>query len=69
VKYAWIFGVGAHVMEAIYVVLEARKTLKLGAKAQLMWFLVVSSVGYPVTKEFLELQKVDAKQRQEKKAT
>lgn len=69
VFYSWVFGVGAHVLEAIYVVYEGGKTLKLGAKAQLLWFLVVSCVGYPVTKEYLDLQKVHARQLKNKKGS
>ncbi|CAB9497448.1 expressed unknown protein [Seminavis robusta] len=62
VKYAWIFAIVAHVGEGGYVVYHAKITLKLQTQVIVLWFLMVASVGFPITKEFLELLKVHQKQ-------
>lgn len=68
VKYGWIFALGAHAAEGIYVAHKAQHALKLGLKSRLMWFGMICSVGYPITKEFLELLNVHNKQSKGKKA-
>ena len=58
VKYSWIFAVIAHASEGLYVAHQAQHSLKLELKSRLHWFGMVLCVGYPVTKEFLELLNV-----------
>ena len=63
VKYSWYFAILAHGAEALYVVYQARTTLKMRASGAALWFLMVGSVGWPITKEFLELLRVHNKSK------
>jgi hypothetical protein len=66
VRGSWIFAVVAHTAEALYVLYHAKTTLKMGVKAQLLWYALVSSVGMPITKEFLHMMKIQASQKEKK---
>ena len=61
VKYAWIFAVVAHAGEGLYVAHQAQHALKLELTSRLLWFGMVCCVGFPITKEFLELLNVHQK--------
>lgn len=61
VKYAWIFAVVAHAGEGLYVAHQAQHALKLEFKSRLLWFGMVCCVGFPITKEFLDLLNVHQK--------
>jgi len=54
IKVSWIFGVFAHLAEAIYTAFVCKQTLKMRNKATLSWFIMVSLVGFPMTMKVLE---------------
>jgi len=62
VQASWIFALVAHAGEGLYVAYKAQSELKLQWKSRLLWFGMVCTVGYPITKEFLDLLKVHQKQ-------
>lgn len=68
VKSAFYSAIAAHVLEAVYVAHEFKKRLNLNNKAIMEWFLMISCVGYPVTKKGLELIQVAKDQKSEKSA-
>ena len=67
VKYAWIFALVVHAGEGLYVAHKAQHALKLDLMSRLLWFGMVCSVGFPITKEFLELLNVYNKQQTKEK--
>jgi len=62
VRQAWFLGLFLHDLEAMYVLYQARTALKLNANAQTAWFLCCAAVGWPMTKEFMDLLRVHKKQ-------
>lgn len=58
VFFFWYFAFIVHIMEASYVAYHAIRTMKLKLRSTFLWFYLVSCVGYPVAKRFLEFLKV-----------
>ena len=57
------FTVVAHIVEGLYAVYHCRTTLKLGLKAQVLWFVLLFLAGYPIMKEFQVLVSAAAARR------
>ena len=68
VRYSWFLALFLHDLEAFYVLYHARQTLKLNGNAQILWYILVAAVGFPITREFLDLLKVHQKKSNNKKA-
>lgn len=52
-------AVWLHVLEASYVAVKLYTKLKLPVAAAVNWFLLVSCVGYPITRKALEFIRID----------
>jgi len=61
VKISWIFGISAHILEAIYAAFVCKTVLKMKNMAALSWFLIISMVGYPMTTKVLEFVSIQKK--------
>lgn len=58
VKVSWMFGVLAHLAEAVYVAYICKVYLNMTYRNVVSWFLVVTLVGYPMTSKVLRLKNV-----------
>jgi hypothetical protein len=63
---SWYLAVFLHVLEAIYVAYEMKTKFKVTGAAAFKWFVLVSGVGYPVTRKALEFIKIDDEQYSKK---
>jgi hypothetical protein len=63
---AWLVVV-LHSAEALYVFYHAIKTLKLKQSIAMLWYVLVTLSGFPITSEFLALMKVHWKAQAAKK--
>ena len=63
VRASWVLCVVAHNAEALFVLYHAKLTMKMGAKAQFLWYFVCACVGWPMTQKFLHLKKMQEKQK------
>ena len=55
VKPSLYFGLIAHYMEALYVMFQCKRKLKMKLGAMASWFFLTLLVGYPSTKKVLKL--------------
>lgn len=51
VQASFYFAIIAHALEALYIAVMLRMRAKLGCLACLKWFVLISCVGYPLTKK------------------
>ena len=51
VQVSFHFAIIAHALEAVYIAIMLRMRAKLGLLTCLKWFLLISCVGYPLTKK------------------
>jgi hypothetical protein len=60
VVFFWYFAIVLHALEGVYVAYHAVRTFKLGLGTTLLWFYLVLCTGFPISKRFLELLKVQS---------
>lgn len=62
-----IFAVGAHLAEAVYGFYLCKKILQFRNKASVLWFFMISMVGYPMTSKCIEFARIQKNHSKEKK--
>ena len=67
VNISWVFGITAHVVEALYAAYLCKTLLKMKTMATLSWFVIISMVGYPMTSKILEFARIQKKSNEGKK--
>ena len=67
VNISWMFGITAHVVEALYAAYLCKTLLKMKTMATLSWFVIISMVGYPMTSKILEFARIQKKSNEGKK--
>jgi hypothetical protein len=63
---SWYFALVVHVMEAMYAAYHCRKTLKLKVGNTMLWFVLVSLVGFPIMSKLMRLVNAQLEARAEK---
>jgi hypothetical protein len=64
VRFFFYFCIVAHAAEAIWAVYKCQSVLKLKFQACFMWFLAVSTIGYPILNELNALLAIDQAAKQ-----
>jgi len=62
VKVSWMFGVFAHLAEAVYVAYICKMCLKMSYRNVISWFIMVTLVGYPMTSKVLQFRNVQQRE-------
>jgi uncharacterized membrane protein (DUF485 family) len=68
ISFVWYVSLVLHVSEASFVAYHCKKTMKLGLKNTLMWFALVSLVGFKVMGRFRFLLSAQMKAQEKKKS-
>jgi len=55
IRVMWFITIYAHLLEALYATYHLKTKLKMNNVSLFMWFLLISCVGFPVTKKAMKL--------------
>jgi|AntRauTorckE5430_2_1112549.scaffolds.fasta_scaffold02291_3 hypothetical protein len=58
VKISWLFGIAAHIAEAIYAAFICKTLLKMKNAGTFAWFVIISITGYPMMSKVMKFASI-----------